>query len=120
MASKDRAITHKSVLLSTITKNAHIQPVNHNNNIYRHIAIQFELSMPTSAIAFFHFFSSDASSSSFFFLLLISEKTWKITAIQKMRTRKALILFMEIAMLSEDRPNHQLVHPVREKIKVKN
>jgi hypothetical protein len=50
----------------------------------------------------------------------MSEKIWKIMAIQKIKTRKALILFIEIAILSGDKPNHQLVHPVREKIKVKN
>jgi len=41
-------------------------------------------------------------------------------AIQKMRTNVALILFMEMAILSEDNPNHQFVHPVKEKTKVKN
>ena len=30
------------------------------------------------------------------------------------------MLFIEIAILSVDKPNHQLVHPVREKINVKN
>jgi hypothetical protein len=50
----------------------------------------------------------------------MSENIWKMIAIQKIRTNTALILFIEIAILSEDKPNHQLVHPVREKIKVKN
>jgi hypothetical protein len=50
----------------------------------------------------------------------MSENIWKIIAIQKIKTRKALILFIEIAMLSGDNPNHQLVHPVKEKTKVKN
>ncbi|MBO7505352.1 hypothetical protein J6T66_04390, partial [bacterium] len=42
-AKRDRAITHRSVLLSTITRNAHIPPVSQSNNIYHHIVIQFQL-----------------------------------------------------------------------------
>ena len=38
-ARRDNAITHKSVLLSTITRNAHIQLVNHNSNVIRHVVI---------------------------------------------------------------------------------
>ena len=49
-ARRDRAITHKSVLLSTITRNDHIQPVNHNNNIYHHIVIQFQFNISTSEV----------------------------------------------------------------------
>lgn len=41
-------------------------------------------------------------------------------AIQKIRTRVVLMLFIEIAMLSDDNPNHQLVHPVKENMNVKN
>ena len=119
-ASRDIAITHKSVLLSTITRNAHIQPVNHNNNIYRHIVIQFQFDNSVLLIVFFHFFNSDSSFSFFASLLFISANIWKIIAIQKIRTNVALILFIEIAILSDDNPNHQLVHPVREKINVKN
>ena len=70
-ANKESAITHKSVLLSTITRKAHIQLVNHNSSIYHHIAIQFEFFNSDSAIVFFHFFSSD--SSCFLVLLSISE-----------------------------------------------
>ena len=42
-ASKDNAITHRSVLLSTITKNAHIQLVNRSNNVAHHVMIQLPL-----------------------------------------------------------------------------
>jgi hypothetical protein len=118
-ANRDKAITHKSVLLSTITRNAHIQPVNHNNSMYRHIVIQFQFDNPFSLIVFFHFFNSD-SSSTFSFLLFMSVNIWKIIAIQKIRTKVVLILFIEMAILSGDNPNHQLVHPVREKMNVKN
>ena len=65
-ANSDKAITHKSVLLSTITRNAHIQPVNRNNKKYRHIVIQFLFSISTSAIESFHFFNSKSSSFPFF------------------------------------------------------
>jgi hypothetical protein len=41
-------------------------------------------------------------------------------AIQNISTKKALRLFIEIAILSDDNPNHPLVHPVKEKINVKN
>ena len=41
-------------------------------------------------------------------------------AIPNMSTRIALILFIEIAILSDDNPNRQLVHPVKEKINVRN
>ena len=41
-------------------------------------------------------------------------------AIPNNRTSVALILFIEIAILSDDNPNHQPVHPVRENINVKN
>jgi hypothetical protein len=105
-------------LLSTITRNAHIQPVNHNNNIYHHIVIQFQFDISTSEIVFFH--SSNPEFSFFPFLLLTRLNIWNIIAIQKIRTKAALMLFIEIAMLSDDRPNHQLVHPVREKMNVKN
>jgi len=71
-AKRDKAITHKSVLLSTITRNAHIQPVNHSNNIYHHIVTQFQFDNSTSVIEFFHFVNSDFSSLSFSFLLLTS------------------------------------------------
>jgi hypothetical protein len=37
-----------------------------------------------------------------------------------MRTKDELILFIEIAILSDDNPSHQLVHPVKEKINAKN
>jgi hypothetical protein len=50
----------------------------------------------------------------------MSEKIWKRIAIQNRRTRVALKLFIDTAILSGDKPNHQLVHQVREKIKVKN
>ena len=119
-ASKDRAITHKSVLLSTITRNAHIQPVNHNKRKYHHIVIQFWFETQGSVIVFFDFFKLDflpSVSSSFLF---IKVNTWNIIAIQKIRTKVVLILFIEMAILSGDNPNHQLVHPVKEKIKVKN
>ena len=120
-ANKDKAITHKSVLLSTITRNAHIQPVNHNSNIYRHIVIQFQFDTSASEIVFFHFFKPDSSSFLSFFLELFTRvNIWNIIATQKISTIDALILFIEIAILSEDNPNHQLVHPVKEKINVKN
>ena len=112
-------MTHRSVLLSTITKNAHIHPVNQSNRRYHHIVIQFQFSI-SDFILLSHFFNSDFSPSFSSLLLLISEKTWKIKAIQKMRTKAALILFMEIAMLSGDSPSHQLLHPVNEKMKAKN
>jgi len=119
-ANKDRAITHKSVLLSTITRNAHIQPVNRSNKKYHHIVIQCQFSISASAATFFHFFSSEFLSSSFSFFLVISENTWKMIAIQNIRTKKALILFIDMAILSGDNPNRQLVHQVKEKINVKN
>jgi hypothetical protein len=53
-------------------------------------------------------------------LLSIRANSWKIIAIQKIRTNVALILFIEIAILSGDNQNHQFVHPVKEKTKVKN
>jgi hypothetical protein len=71
-------------------------------------------------MVFFHFFSSDFFSSSFSFLLFMNAKIWKIIAIQNIRTKVALILFMEMAILSGDNPNHQLLQPVREKMNVKN
>jgi len=40
-ANEASAITHKSVLLSTITRKAHIQLVNRNSNMYHHMAIHF-------------------------------------------------------------------------------
>ncbi|MBO7095311.1 hypothetical protein J6V86_03965 [bacterium] len=46
--------------------------------------------------------------------------TWKIIAIQKIKTSAALTLFIEIAILSDDKPNHQLVHPVKEKMNARN
>ena len=119
-AKRDRAITHKSVLLSTITRNAHIPPVSHNNNIYHHIVIQFQFGISVSTIEFFHFLSSDFSSSLFSFLLFTRAKIWKIMAIQNISTNAALILFIDIAILSDDKPNHQLVHPVKENINAKN
>ena len=47
-------------------------------------------------------------------------KTWKTIAIQNISTNIALILFIEMAILSGDNQNHQLVHPVKEKTNVKN
>jgi len=41
-------------------------------------------------------------------------------AIQNINTKLALILFIEIAMLSDDNPNHPFVHQVNENIKAKN
>ena len=81
---------------------------------------QFQFDNSISVIEFFHFVNSDFSSLSFSFLLLTSVNIWKLIAIQKIRTIAALILFIEIAILSGDKPNHQLVHPVNEKMKVKN
>ena len=67
-ASSHRAITHKSVLLSTITRKAHIQLVNRKSNINRPVVIHFEFSMFSTLIVvlFFHFFSLEISLSSFF------------------------------------------------------
>ena len=106
-------------MLSTITRNAHIQPVNRNKRKYRHIAIQFQFDISALIVELFHFLNSDLSS---FFspLSLIRVNIWKIIAIQKIRTKAALRLFIEIAILSEDKPNHQLVQPVKENINVKN
>lgn len=118
-ASNDNDIIHKSILLSTITRNAHIQPVSHNSKKYHHIVIQCQFDN-SSMIAFFHFFSSVFSSLFSLFLLFIKPKIWKIIAIQKIRTKVALILFIETAILSEDNPNHQLLHLVKEKTNVKN
>jgi hypothetical protein len=67
-ANNDRAITHKSVLLSTITRKAHIQPVNHKSNIYHHIVTQFQFLISASTMPLFHFFKSEFSSA-FSFLL---------------------------------------------------
>jgi ABC-type microcin C transport system duplicated ATPase subunit YejF len=72
-ANRDKAITHKSVLLSTITRNAHIPLVNRSNNIYHHILIQFQLPISASIIFLSHFFNSVFSSSIFSFLLFIKE-----------------------------------------------
>ena len=48
------------------------------------------------------------------------ENSWKIKAIQNMRTRLELILFIAMAIVSGDSQNHQSVHPVRENTNVKN
>lgn len=117
-ANKHKAITHKSVLLSTITRNAHIQLVNQSSKIYHHIVIQFQF-VSGSVTMLFHFFNSDFSSL-FSFLSFTNVNIWKIIAIQNISTRVALMLFIEIAILSEDKPNHQPVQPVREKINVRN
>jgi hypothetical protein len=83
------------------------------------MVIQFQFDVSDSVIVFFHFFKLFSFSSSFC-LLSMSVKIWKIIAIQKMSTKTALMLFIEIAILSGDSQSHQFVHPVNEKIKVKN
>ena len=75
----------------------------------------------SSVTSLFHFFDSDlVPSSSDFLVHPIKLKIWNITAIQNKSTKVALILFIEIAILSEDSPNHQFVHHVRENTKVRN
>jgi len=71
-ASNDNAITHRSVLLSTITKNAPIPLVNHNNNMVHHIVMPFTSGNSLTIIAFFLDFSAIdfLSSSSFFFFAM--------------------------------------------------
>ena len=124
-ASKHRAITHKSVLLSTITRNAHIQLVSRKINKNRHIVIHFAFSMFSMLIvvSFFHFFSLEVFLSSLFsdfFLLSVNVNIWNTIAIPKISTNIELKLFIEMAMLSGESPSHQFVHQVKEKIKVKN
>ena len=84
--------------------------------MYRHIVIQFQFLISVVIIAFFHFFNSDISS----FLSLVRLNIWKIIAIQKIRTKVVLMLFIEMAILSDDNQNRQLVHPVKENMNVKN
>ena len=120
-ASNDSAITHRSVLLSTITKKAHIPLVNHNNNTVHHIVIPFTLAKSLVMMIFFFDFSAIcflSSSSSFFFVMRL--KVWKIIAIQNINTKLALILFIDMVMLSDDNPNRPFVHPVNENMKAKN
>ena len=57
-ASKDSAITHKSVLLSTITRKAHIQLVSQSNNMLHPLIIHHLLLNSDCTISSFHFFIS--------------------------------------------------------------
>jgi len=118
-ASKDRAITQRSVLLSTITRKAHIPLVNHNNKIDHQTDIQTQLShFSFIAKIFFHFSNLTSSESDFF--LFTNEKIWNTIAIPKINTKTAPKKFIETAKLSGDNPNHQSVQPVNENINVKN
>jgi hypothetical protein len=121
-ANSEIAITHKSVLLSTITRKAHIQLVSQSSKVVHHMIIQLLLLKSCTVINhFFHFFASTLSLSSLSFLLLANnENNWKMIATQNIRTKLVLKLFIEIAILSDDSHNHQFVQPVNEKINVKN
>ena len=121
IANNVNANTHISVLLSTNNKNAHIQLVNHNSNVVHHITIQFLLSKSLIVIIpFFHFSSVNFLSSESSFFVRNNVNSWNIIAIQKIKTKLALILFIEIAILSEDNHNHQFVHHVSENMNVIN